>query len=441
MSGDTLHVSVSTLNTLIKDDVNGKMPDYMSDALNRAKSGKCVTGNMVKVVKVVSIWTSETTQEYTFYIIKKEDCEKDETIEELRKLLLEKFGKRTFVQNVGDSNCYSRDGTDKAINFFGKKLKEDCCYFYGATGRINFSESTDILTCDANGSISVLSAMYPNAPIVGNLVSKHSINALRYWGCRVSCFVTNYILLCEDYDDIQNDEGCLFGSDVGMMAKLCDKIQVAEGGPQSLNEALHNITQKTNCQKSIFVITGLRPETTETNWSNGMSAAQFLIDLNENYNPIKGLIDFEITATLRTIFILLSKNNFDDFVLELRKLFGVDIDTTQLENFACNVMQQQYTTIHEKLCKVLYEIRKYLEVHHLISFNAPGWFDPTKADADTKRGQYESVLKLKESLTEDDILRIKRQIVVCSTKSGDPERKLYFSSSLIWDRWIMSHKV
>ncbi|MDB2614406.1 hypothetical protein N9Y92_04555 [Chlamydiales bacterium] len=160
--------------------------------------------------------------------------------EALRKAILADMGldpDTLCIQVVGDSACYSEEGTSHNRNVLHENIPANSMLLWGFTGRIR----NEGRSCDVNGLVNEMidsDTEHWAGGCLANVVSYHTPHALRNWGCDGSSSVRHFWLVYGE--DVAEDPStkATFGEDVHSSDNISEQLISLEGGIQSLNQML-----------------------------------------------------------------------------------------------------------------------------------------------------------------------------------------------------------
>ncbi len=146
------------------------------------------------------------------------------------------------LQLVGDTDGYSKEGTEYAYQFIKQKMNEysHAVMWYGFTGRRGWRKvdpKLNDLTCwGANQILNELIAKEPvfAKRVIGNVVDLHTFEAVKSWGCDLSENLRNFYLVYS-----KGDPKCTFGKDIKSSDGLTTALGVClDGGIQSFAQCI-----------------------------------------------------------------------------------------------------------------------------------------------------------------------------------------------------------
>ncbi|MEO8400854.1 MAG: hypothetical protein ABI597_03520 [Gammaproteobacteria bacterium] len=191
---------------------------------------------------------------YRVFGVKKDD-QKEIDFDKLRQEISYElaFNKtQTFVQIIGDSNCFGQQETDFCRRYLSEYLEHDkeCIVLYGFTGNL----SDDGNRADTNALLAEWLDQHPERAnnVIANVVDEHTITAIEKWGCTVSSNVKNYFLVYTD----ELTPTVKFGDDTPSSDGLSNKACCLRGGVLSLRQILAML----NDNVLINCVVGLRSE-------------------------------------------------------------------------------------------------------------------------------------------------------------------------------------
>jgi hypothetical protein len=160
-----------------------------------------------------------------------------------------------FIEIVGDSAAYSREGTAEARAFLQRHLPKNAVWVYGYTGH----DEAEGAECCVNALVSRLATEENHLEkTIGNLVGFHTPQALEGWGC-TGPDLRHYLLVYGD-DESTREKGTVFGDDIVTSDLLSDSLLTVEGGIQSFRQGCHFLL----LNRPILAIQGLRGDKTRS---------------------------------------------------------------------------------------------------------------------------------------------------------------------------------
>ncbi len=188
----------------------------------------------------------------------------------------------SFSQVIGDTNAYSKKGTQDSKKYLTNQLENvipDDIILYGLTGR----RSPDGSCLGANPLVNAWLDESPSpkkcARVIANVVDFHTVEAITKWGCRVSENITNFYLVYSN-----PNPSVMFGDDVQSSDNLTNnKAFCFDGGIQSLRQCFYMMKRGIK----IEALVGLRDfsdsKLTICSFTNlpYLSASEFINSLND----------------------------------------------------------------------------------------------------------------------------------------------------------------
>lgn len=211
--------------------------------LEADSDAKFTFSNKLKKINDIAYLYTDVIDGKTYRIFGvRKDKQKQLNFDEFRRQIakeLELHDIEDACQIVGDSAIFSEVGTKFARSDLQKMFEKEnkCMFFYGFTG----GTTDNGRLADTNHLISEIADENPERAkrIIANVVDKHTITAIKEWGCSISNSISNFMLVYSNSKEPEVE----FGGDTSLDPLTNKKVKCLDGGIQSLLQLLNLVDE------------------------------------------------------------------------------------------------------------------------------------------------------------------------------------------------------